>query len=159
MFKNLSADVDLWVKFANGSMTKVLGVGDVGILRRILLVPQLKKDLISAGQLARETGWAVNAKYLWKRVINDDGEVLIEGLIQDESNLYVVDPAYFPDNSEALHVEVVDELEATTAFAGMVDVMEETEEERFIRLNWEYWYRLHKDQIGHTWNLLQWCEG
>ena len=54
MFKNLSTVIDLWVKCANGSLAKVLGVGDVGILRKVLLVPQLKKDLISEGQLARE---------------------------------------------------------------------------------------------------------
>ena len=83
MFKNISTDVDLWVKCANGSMTKVLGVGDVGILRRVLLVPQLKKELISEGQLAREMGCAVNEKDDWKRAINEEGDVLIEGLIQD----------------------------------------------------------------------------
>ena len=33
MLKNLSTDVDLWVKCANGSMAKVLGVGDIGNLR------------------------------------------------------------------------------------------------------------------------------
>ena len=37
MFKNLNTDVDLWVKCANGLITKVLGVGDVGILRKVLL--------------------------------------------------------------------------------------------------------------------------
>ena len=30
---------------SNGSLTKVPGVGEVGILRKVLLVPQLKKDL------------------------------------------------------------------------------------------------------------------
>ena len=45
-------------------MTKVLDVGDVGILCKVLLVPQLKKDLIPEGKLAREMGWAVNAKNL-----------------------------------------------------------------------------------------------
>ena len=95
LFKNLSTDVDLWVKCANGSLTKVLGVGDVGILRRVLLVPQLKKDLISEGQLAREMGWSVNAKGLWKPVINEEEDVLMEGNIVDDSNLYVVNPANF----------------------------------------------------------------
>ena len=49
----------------------------MGIPRKVLLVPQLKKDLISEGQLAREMEWSVNAKGDWKRVLNDDGEVLI----------------------------------------------------------------------------------
>ena len=128
-------------------MTKVLGVGDVGILRKVLLVPQLKKDLISECQSAREMGLAVDAKYLWKRAINDEGDALIKGLIQDESNLYVVDPAYFSDDSEALHVEAIDELEVTTAFAGMLDVVEETEEERLSRLNWKKLFSLHSRPV------------
>ena len=67
MFKNLNMDVDLWVNCANGSLTKVLGVGDVGILRKVLLVPQLKKDLISEGQLAREMEWTIMAKGGFKK--------------------------------------------------------------------------------------------
>ena len=47
----------------------------------------------------------------------------------------MVDPAYFQDNSEAMHVDVVDEIEATAAFAGMVNVIDDTEEERLSRLN------------------------
>ena len=43
LFKNLCTGVDLWFKCANGSLTKVLGVGDVGILWRVLLVPHLKR--------------------------------------------------------------------------------------------------------------------
>ena len=46
-------------------------------------------------------GWAVNAKVLWKRVLNEDGVILIEECILNESKLHVVDPAYFPDNMEA----------------------------------------------------------
>ena len=65
MLKYLTTDVDLWVKCANGSLTKVLGVGDVSILRKSLLAPQLGKDLISEGHLAREMGWSVNAKGMW----------------------------------------------------------------------------------------------
>ena len=43
MFKNLSTDVNLRVKCANGSLTEVLSVGDVGILPKVLLVPQMRK--------------------------------------------------------------------------------------------------------------------
>ena len=136
-------------------MTKELGVGDVGILWRVLLVPQLKTDLMSEYRLAREMGWAVNAKNLWKRVINDDGELPIEGLILDESNLYVVDPACFPDNSEEPHVEVGDEIESTTGFANMADIAEE----RLSRLNWESFIACTVDQFGQMGSRLQWCEG
>lgn len=146
MFKILSTDVDLLVKCVDGSLIKVLGVGEVSILQRVLFVLQLKKDLISESQFARKMGWAVSAKNLWKRVIiNDDGEFLIEELIMDESNLYVVDPAYFPENLEALHVEVEDEL--TVAFTGMVDVVEETEEEINHRSNVDWWFRMHKRPV------------
>ena len=104
MFNNLSIDVNLSVKFANGSLTNVLGVGNVSILRTVLLVPQSKRDLISEVKLARRMEWAFNAKDLCKRAVNEDGDVLIEGLILDESSIYVVDPAYLPDNMEALRV-------------------------------------------------------
>ena len=75
---------------------------------------------------------------------------LISGLILDKSNLYVVDPAYFPDNMEAFHVEVADEIDSTTLFAWMVDVVEETEEteaERNLRINTDWWYRLYSRQV------------
>ena len=111
-----------------------LWVGDVSILRTVLLLSQQKKDLISEGQLAREMGLAVNAKNLWKRAINEEGELLIEGLILDEGKLYVVNPTYFPANSETLHAEVVNDLKATISFAGMVNAVEETEEERLSQL-------------------------
>ena len=128
-----------WVKCANGSLTKVLGVGDVGILRKILLVPQLKKDLISEGQLAREMGWSVNAKGMWKQVLNDEGEFLIEVMIVYDSNLYVVDPAYFANNVEALQVDIATESDkANVPFAGMADVVEESLEEQYERRNWEW---------------------
>ena len=142
LFKNLSTDVDLWVKCANGSLTKVLGVGDVGILRRDLLVPQLKNDLISEGQLAREMGWSVNAKDDWKRIINEEG--LIEGNIVDDSNLYVVHPAYFVTNDEAPHLAMAkDSGQALAPFAGMADVIALKEEEFIEKRNMEFCYRMH----------------
>ena len=55
MFKNLSTDVDMLVKCTNGSLAKVLGVGDEGILRNVLSVSQLKKDLIYEGQIMLRT--------------------------------------------------------------------------------------------------------
>ena len=61
-----------------------------------------------------------------------------------------MDPAYFPEDMEALHVVVTDEIENTTAFAGVVDVVddtEETEEERDRRINTDWWYRLHSRRV------------
>ena len=77
----------------------------MGVLRKVLLVPQLKKDLILEEQLAREMDWSVNAKDTWKRVINNEGELLMEGRIVDRSNLYVTNPAYFVYNEEACQVD------------------------------------------------------
>ena len=76
--------------------------------------------------------------------MNEDGDVLIEGRILDESDLYVMDPAYFSDYMETLHVAVVGEIDTTTAFAGMADVVDEiekTEEERDRSINTDWWYR------------------
>ena len=137
-----------WVKCVNGSLTKVLGVGDVGILQKVLLVPQLKKGLISEGQLAREMGWSVNAKGDWKRVLNDEGEVLVEVRMEDESNLYVVNPAYFVNNTDALYMDIAIETDKERVpFAGMVDVVEELTEQQYESRNWEWWYRLHTTPV------------
>ena len=120
----------------------------MGILRKLLLAPQLRKDLISEGQLAQEMGWAVNAKGLWKRVLNDEGEVLMEGMMLDESNLYMVDPAYFVDNLEALQVELASAIDRSTVpFAGMADVVKEAEEEKYERLSYESWYRMRNKPV------------
>ena len=116
------------------------------ILRRVLLVPQLKKDLISEGQLAREMGWPVNAKGTWKRVINEEGDILMEGNILDDSNLYVVNPAYFMTNEEALHVEMAmakDSSQTKIQFAGTAGLAALTDEEFLARQNMELWYRMH----------------
>ena len=122
----------------------MLGCGAVGILRRVLLVPQLKKDLISEVQLAREIGWSVNAKGLWKRVINEEGDVLTEGNIVDDSNLYVAHPAYFVTNDETRHVAMAkDSCQGRAPFAGMADVIALTEEEFIEKQNMEFWYRMH----------------
>ena len=40
------------VRCANGQLVEVSGVGDVGFLTNILLVPQLKTNLTSDGELA-----------------------------------------------------------------------------------------------------------
>ena len=80
-------------------------------------------------------------------MLNEEGEVLIEGMIVDDSNLYVVDPAYFVKNVEALHTDIATESDkASVPFAGMadvVDVVEESLEEQYEKQNWEWWYRLH----------------
>ena len=48
----------------------------------------------------------------------------MEGLIVDDSYLYVVDPTYFVLNEEPFHMEIVTENDKGGApFAGMVDVV------------------------------------
>ena len=69
-------------------------MGDVGFLKNVLLVPQLNKDLISEGQLMRENDWGINSRKLWKRLVDDTGNVLMKGWIIDSSNMYVMNPAY-----------------------------------------------------------------
>ena len=66
---------------------------DVGSLGNILLVPQLKTDIISEGKLMRENDWVINSRGLWKRVVDDAGDVLMGRWIVDGSNLYAVYPA------------------------------------------------------------------
>ena len=147
MFKNLSMDVDLWVKCANGSLTKVLGVGDVGSLRNVLLVPQLKKDLISEGQLAREMDWTIIAKKNTKRVFNEAGDLIMEGFM-NESNLYVVSPKYFITEEDANQANVITRSgDGSSVFAGMADLEEESEEAQLERYRVEMWYRLHALQV------------
>ena len=82
MFKNLSTDVDLWAKCANGSLTKVLGVGDVGILKNDQNTTTEERSYFERPTSTRNE-MGVNTKDLWKRAINDDGVVLIEGWILD----------------------------------------------------------------------------
>ena len=48
----------LQVKCANGQLVAASGVGDVGFLTDVLLVPQLKTNLISEGKLALY-GWKI----------------------------------------------------------------------------------------------------
>ena len=72
---------------------------------------------------------------------------MVEGVIPDESNLYVVDPAYLPDNSEARHGEEGEEFDSTTAFAGMANAVAEMEEEEVIRLNREARYSIHSKSV------------
>ena len=89
-------------------------------------------------------GWSVSAKDTWKRVFNKEGELLMEGHIVDDSNLYGGDPAYFGNNEEVCQVEPATESDKdSAAFAGMADVVEETEDEWLERENPKAWYRMH----------------
>ena len=36
----------------------------------------------------------------------------------------MMDPAYLPNNMDALHVEAAAEIDSTTVYAGIVDVVE-----------------------------------
>ena len=76
--------------------------------------------------------------------VNKEEKLLMEGRIRDDSNLYVVDPAHFGNNEEACQVEPATESDKdSAAFAGMADVVEETEDEWFERENHKAWYRMH----------------
>ena len=90
----------------------------------------------------------MNAKGIWKRVINEVGDVLVEGNIVGDSNLYVVYPVYFVNSDEALHVDMAMESgKDRVPFAGMADVVEESLEEQYERQKWEWWYSLHSTPI------------
>ena len=89
---------------------------------------------------------------LENKKLNIEGDVLFEGLIKDESNLYVVDPAFFPDNSEGLHGEAADASESTTAFAGRVNIVEETEEEKSFVSTRRHGTACTVNRCGHMWN-------
>ena len=112
------------------------------------MVPQLKKYLISEGQLAREMGWSVNARVFWKWVLNDEGDALIKGMIVDDSNLYVVDPAYLDSIAEGLQMELtIESGETSVLFAGMANVVKESEEEQFEKENLDWWLRMHSTPV------------
>ena len=46
VFRDFSSKTGIQVKCANGQLIEASGVGDVGILTTVLLVAQLKKNLI-----------------------------------------------------------------------------------------------------------------
>ena len=50
----------------------------------------------------------------------------------------MVNPAYFVNNPEALHMDTASETEKEIApFAGMADVIEESLEQEYENQNWE----------------------
>ena len=63
----------------------------------------------------------ITAQMTYKRVTDQDGFVLMEGNIVDDSNLYVVNPEYFMTNEEELQVKmaVAEESDSSTVqFTG-----------------------------------------
>ena len=54
--RNFRTKTGVQVRCANGQLVEASGVGDEGFLTNVLLVPQLKTNLISEGKLAL-TGW------------------------------------------------------------------------------------------------------
>ena len=79
----------------------------------------------------------MNAKFTWKRVLNKEGELLMEGVIVDDSNLYVMDPAYFGHYEDASQVDLAIESNKDSATsAGVADGVEETEGECYYREIW-----------------------
>ena len=119
-------------------MTKVLRVGDLAFLKNVLLVPQVKKDLISEGQFTQDNNWGLTSRGKWKRLLDDNDVVIMEGWIQDSSNLYVVDSAYVPIMIESNSIEVLNGNYYDTVFAGTVDEpQEESERERIRSANYD----------------------
>ena len=49
--RNFGTKTGIQVKCANGQLVEASGVGDVGCLTYVLLVPSLKTNLISEGEL------------------------------------------------------------------------------------------------------------
>ena len=60
-------------------------------------------------------GMVCECKDTWKRVFNKEEELLMEGRIVDDSNLYVVDQAYFGNIVKACQVEPATESDKDSA--------------------------------------------
>ena len=52
IFRNFRTKTGIQVKCTNGQLVEASGVGDVSFLTNVLLVPQLKTNLIFEGKLA-----------------------------------------------------------------------------------------------------------
>ena len=50
VFRNFRTKTGVQVRCANGQLAESSGVGDVGFLTNVLLIPQLKTNLISEGK-------------------------------------------------------------------------------------------------------------
>ena len=106
-------------------------------------------------------GRPVNAKGTWKRVINEEGHILMEGNILDDSNLYVVNPAYFMTNEDALHVEMAiakDSSQVKIQFAVTAGLAVLTDEKLLARQNMELWDKMHAISVMQCMILSNRCE-
>ena len=84
-------------------LVEASGVGDVGFLTNALLVPQLKTNFISEGELAL-SGWKTMTFNSVKEIYYQGWNKVMVAVIQNESNpLYIVDPIYiyFPSIESA----------------------------------------------------------
>ena len=52
VFRNFRTKTGIQIKYAIGQLIEASGLGDVCFLTNVLLVPKLKKTLISQGKLA-----------------------------------------------------------------------------------------------------------
>ena len=153
VFQNFCTTNGVQVKCANGQLVGSSGVGDVGFLKNVLLVPQLKANLISEGKLALP-GWEIMTYNRVKDVYDEKWNKIMVAVIQNDRNpLYIVDPSNFPAAESANLTDMEGEADET-AFAGMAD-QEEHEEKKDIFKNFDYgdqqhWIDLHSRPVNRT---------
>ena len=125
-------------------------MGDVGFQTNILLVPQLKTNLISEGKLAL-SGWETMAYNRVKEGYNQWNK-LMEAVIQNEANpLYIANPIYVP-STEAANQTIPEGAAEGIAFAGMAHY-EGQEEHKGEESDWpneetQHWHHFHRRRVN-----------
>ena len=95
VFHKFRTKTGVQVRCANSQLVGASGVGDVGFLINVLLVPQLKTNLISEGKLALSE-WKAMTYNRVKVVYDEKWNKVMEAVKQNEfDSLYIVDPVYF----------------------------------------------------------------
>ena len=153
VFRNFRATTGVQVKCANGQLVGASGVGDVGFLKNVLLVPQLKTNLISEGKLAL-SGWKIMTYNRVKDIFDEKWNKIMVAVIQNDKNpLYIVNPSNFPV-MESANITALEGLTDGLAFAGMAD-QEEKEDKNNLFNNFDYgeqqhWVDLHSRPVDRT---------
>ena len=76
------------LRCANGKVVAASGVGDVGFLRDVLIVPQQKTNLISEGKLAL-SGWKIMTYNRVKDVYDEKWNKVMVAMIQNDKKNYI----------------------------------------------------------------------
>ena len=84
VFRNFRTKTGIQVKCANGQLIEAFDVDDVGFQTNALLVPQLKKCLISEGEIAL-SGWETVTLDRVKEVYDKQRNKVIEELYQNNA--------------------------------------------------------------------------